>query len=233
MLDGREGFVVAPRTAAPGRPWLWRTEFFGDFAQADRALLAAGWHLACFRLSDQYGCPGAVARMGRFQSYVTETFGLARRPVLLGLSRGGLYAFNYAATYPERVAALYLDAPVLDICSWPGGRGTGIGAAREWAECLAVYGLDERTASDAGVSPLDRIKPVAKARIPILLVAGDADIVVPYAENGALLAERYSLLGGPIETIVKPGVGHHPHSLSDPAPIVAFILRCSQAPDGP
>lgn len=228
MLDGREGFVVTPRTVAPGRLWLWRAEFFGDFAQVDLALLDAGWHLAYYRLSDQYGCPGAVERMGRFQAYVTEQFGLAERAALLGLSRGGLYAFNYAATYPERVSMLYLDAPALDIRSWPGGLGAGIGAAREWAECLAVYGLDERTAAGAtGISPLDRIEAAAKARIPILLVSGDADIVVPYAENGALLAQRYSRLGGPIQTIVKPGVGHHPHSLPDPTPIVAFILGCS------
>jgi hypothetical protein len=25
--------------------------------------------------------------------------------------------------------------------------------------------------------------------------------------------------------ILKPGVGHHPHSLKDPAPVVEFLLR--------
>ena len=223
MLDGREGFVVFPRQPAPGRPWVWRAEFFGAFAQADRALLAQGWCLAYYRLSDQYGCPGAVERMRAFQDYVTETFRLAPRTVLFGFSRGGLYAFNYAAAYPDRVALLYLDAPVLDIRSWPGGQGAGPGAAFEWAQCLAVYGLTEETVRNAECSPLDRIEPVAAAGIPIVLVAGDADEAVPYEENGARLAERYRQLGGTIETIVKPGGGHHPHSLPDPAPIVAFV----------
>jgi hypothetical protein len=28
-----------------------------------------------------------------------------------------------------------------------------------------------------------------------------------------------------VELIVKPGVGHHPHSLADPEPIVRYILK--------
>ena len=55
----------------------------------------------------------------------------------------------------------------------------------------------------------------------------DADDVVPYAENGAKLARRYRELGGVVEVILKPGVGHHPHSLEDPRPIVDFILGVS------
>jgi hypothetical protein len=55
-------------------------------------------------------------------------------------------------------------------------------------------------------------------------VVGDADEVVPVAENTAILEERYNKLGGKIRVIHKPGIGHHPHSLQDPAPIVDFIL---------
>ncbi len=40
-----------------------------------------------------------------------------------------------------------------------------------------------------------------------------------------LLEKRYRALGGDITVIAKPGVGHHPHSLKDPAPIVEFVLR--------
>jgi pimeloyl-ACP methyl ester carboxylesterase len=61
--------------------------------------------------------------------------------------------------------------------------------------------------------------------VPLLHIVGDADEVVPVAENTAILAARYHALGGSIEIISKPGVGHHPHSLVDPTPIVEFILR--------
>jgi len=48
---------------------------------------------------------------------------------------------------------------------------------------------------------------------------------VPWDENTGVLAERYRKLGGNITLIPKPGVGHHPHGLTDPAPIVEFIVK--------
>jgi hypothetical protein len=40
------------------------------------------------------------------------------------------------------------------------------------------------------------------------------------------LAEKiYKELAGVIEVIHKPGVGHHPHGLDDPTPVVEFIEK--------
>ena len=75
-----------------------------------------------------------------------------------------------------------------------------------------------------GLNPVDNLKPLALAKIPILGVCGDADTGVPPAENIQLVERRYREMGGEIKVIVKPGVGHHPHSLPDPKPIVDFIL---------
>jgi alpha-beta hydrolase superfamily lysophospholipase len=61
--------------------------------------------------------------------------------------------------------------------------------------------------------------------VPILLVYGDADTVVPHRENSEVVFERYRALGGPVERIVKPGQDHHPHGLDDPRPIVEFFER--------
>ena len=66
---------------------------------------------------------------------------------------------------------------------------------------------------------------MAKAKIPLISVCGDADTVVPIEENTYKLAEAYRAAGGKIELIIKKGVGHHPHSLKDPTPIVDFILK--------
>jgi len=54
---------------------------------------------------------------------------------------------------------------------------------------------------------------------------GDDDDVVPPEENALVVESRYRALGGTIELIHKPGVGHHPHGLDDPKPVVDFILR--------
>ena len=53
----------------------------------------------------------------------------------------------------------------------------------------------------------------------------DNDKVVPVSENTAVIEKRYLELKAPIKVIHKPGVGHHPHSLKDPKPIVDFILK--------
>jgi pimeloyl-ACP methyl ester carboxylesterase len=224
-VAGRAALLVKPKSAAPGKPWIWRTEFFGHEPQADVALLGAGWHVAYIKVSDMYGAPAAIELMAQFHEAVRRDYGLHQKAVLEGFSRGGLYAVNFAATHPDKTAALYLDAPVLDIRSWPGGKGVGKGSPPNWKQALELYGLTEETLATFQGSPLDRLEPIAKARIPILSVCGDADAVVPLAENTALLESRYKALGGPIEVILKPGVDHHPHSLPDPQPIVDFLLK--------
>ena len=223
-VAGHAGLLVKPTTPAEGKPWIWRTEFFGHEPQGDIALLGKGWHVAYFKVSDMYGAPASIELMDKFHAHVTKEFGLSKRAVLEGFSRGGLYAVNFAAAHPDQTAALYLDAPVLDIRSWPGGKGTGAGSAQCWAQALQIYGLTEDTARDFKGNPLDQLEPLAKAGIPILSVVGDADKTVPLAENTAILKQRYEALGGKIEVIVKPGVDHHPHSLKDPKPIVDFLL---------
>ena len=64
-----------------------------------------------------------------------------------------------------------------------------------------------------------------KENIPIIMVYGDSDSVVPYSENGALLEKCYREGGGTLVAIGKEGCGHHPHCLPDNAPIIEFIEK--------
>jgi pimeloyl-ACP methyl ester carboxylesterase len=224
-VSGRPAWLVLPKNPAAGKPWIWRTEFFGHEPQGDLALLEKGYHVAYIQVSNLYGAPAALDAMDQYYDYIRATYGLSAKMVLEGFSRGGLYAFNYAARHPERTAAIYGDAPVCDFKSWPGGKGKGPGSAKEWAECKKVYGLSEEEALTYQLNPVDNLAPLAKAKIPILCVCGDADEVVPLAENAGLVETRYKALGGEIQMILKPGGKHHPHSLKDPTPIVNFILQ--------
>jgi len=63
------------------------------------------------------------------------------------------------------------------------------------------------------------LAPLAKAKIPLLLVYGDKDTVVPHAENSELVYDRYKALAGPVVRVVKPGLDHHPHGLKDVTPV--------------
>ena len=226
--------VVDPKIAAPGSPWIWRMEFFDHRPMADLALLEKGYHLGYMNVGNTFGSPKAIAHLNNFYQFVVRELKLNRKVVLEGFSRGGLYAYNFAARYPGRVAAIYGDAPVCDFKSWPGGKGTGPGSKDDWTALIASYEFkDEKQALEYKHNPVDDLSILAKAHIPILHVVGAADEVVPVLENTNLVIRRYKALGGLIQVITKPGGLHHPHSLDDPTPIVDFILTHSLANSSP
>ena len=227
-LDGRAALLVCPKSPAPGAPWIWRTEFFGHEPQGDIALLGKGFHVAYLDMQNLYGAPIALKAMDQYYDHLVKTFGLSKKTVLEGMSRGGLFAFNWAARHPERVAGLYVDAPVCDFKSWPGGKGKGPGSPGDWQNVLKVYGLTEAQALAYDRNPVDNLAPLAAARIPILAVIGEADEVVPVSENIDVVETRYRALGGKIQVIRKPGGKHHPHSLQDPAPIMDFVVEATR-----
>lgn len=221
-VEGHEGILICPPMPRADKRYIWRTEFLGEFDAADRELLKRGWYLAYYRISDRFGTPESVKSMRQFQAYLEQEFSLATKAVLFGFSRGGLYAVNYAAFYPDKVAKLYLDAPVLDIFSWPGGYGRGEGSASDWEICRVLYRV-ANGARDVLENPVNHIQKLIDSRIPVLLIAGDADTIVPFRENGQLLYAEYTHAGAPIKTIIKPGVGHHPHSLEQPDIIADWV----------
>jgi pimeloyl-ACP methyl ester carboxylesterase len=225
-VQGRKLLVVVPQQAAEGRPWVWHGEFFGHKPAPDVALLKRGFHIVYVQVPDLLGAPAAVAHWNVVYQELTERYHFSKKAALVGLSRGGLYCYNWAIANPERVACIYGDAPVCDFKSWPGGRGKGKGSPRDWKLVLQHYGFqndDEALAYQK--NPVDSLAPLAAAKVPLLHVYGDADEVVPWDENTGIIAERYRKLGGSITLIAKPGVGHHPHGLDDPKPIVEFIAR--------
>ena len=69
-----------------------------------------------------------------------------------------------------------------------------------------------------------KARKLAEAKIPVLHVCGATDEIVPVDENTYALEKTYKEAGGNIKIILKEGIGHHPHSLKDPDPIVRFIL---------
>jgi pimeloyl-ACP methyl ester carboxylesterase len=225
QVAGRDALLVKPAKAAEGNPWIWRTEFFGHEPQADLALLAAGWHVAYIHVSDMYGAPPAIEIMNSFHDELTRVHGLNQRAVLEGFSRGGLYAGNFAIAHPDKTAALYLDAAVLDVRTWPGGMKTNPRDPEKWENALKLFGLTEETAASYDRNAVDQAGILVAAHIPIIAVCGGADKSVLFPENTGLLEKRYKELGGKIQVIIKPGADHHPHSLKDPKPIVDFLLE--------
>ena len=63
-----------------------------------------------------------------------------------------------------------------------------------------------------------------KAQVPLMYLVADADPVVP-AKDNAFAAEKK--LGDYARVIRKPGLGHHPHSLRNPRPMVDFAMEAN------
>jgi len=226
VQEGPHYLIVLPNSLTPDRPCIWRPEFFGAYDQADQTLLAKGYPIAYMDMNNIFGSPPAMELMDKYYDYLIANYPLAAKTTLFGFSRGALYSVNWTARHPDRVACLYLDAPVCDIKSWPGGRGKGNGSPADWERLKVFYGFtNDQEALDYQHNPVDNLKPLAAAKIPILSVCGDADTTVPYLENTAILKTRYEALGGSMQVIVKPCCDHHPDSLIDPKPIVDFVLK--------
>jgi hypothetical protein len=231
QVDGCTAWVAEPKQPAPGNPWTWCMEFPDAFTDRTGVpkLMEKGFFNVHIKVGNTFGCPDAVKHFDAFYKAITEK-GLAKKGTLIGISRGGLYAYNWAAQNTDKVACIYGDAPVCDFKSWPGGKGTGKGSKGDWASLIKCYGFkDEAEAMAWKTNPVDNLAPLAKAKIPLIHVVGDTDDVVPVKENTALIEQRYKELGGEMKVIHKPGVGHHPHGVDDPAEIVEFILKASGA----
>lgn len=216
----REAVIVVPDNVAEGNPWIWRPAFFGAFPSVDLALLKKGFHVVYYDLTHLYGSPKSLELGTDFYSHMVKQYKLSPRVTLEGFSRGGLFVFNWAATNPEKVACIYVDAPVCNVFSWPGREDK-----EGWNNFLIEWNIKDAEANNFSGNPIDNLEPIAKANIPIIAVCGDNDDVVPYEDNMGIVRTRYEALGGVVEVILKKGAGHHPHSLNNPEQVVDFIVK--------
>lgn len=220
IFQGCTAWVVEPADPLPEKKWFWLPEWPDAFPERNGViqLLKMGYHMIYVNVYGKYANEEALGIMKAFYDYL-HGLGFAARGALIGMSLGGLYSFRYAQKYPETVACIYADAPVCDLCY------------REYTgrtDCEAIckaYGTDQEGLRNHPLSPVNNFLPMIEAKIPLLLILGLADTVVPADRNGLLLAERWKDSGGDVELISRPSWGHHPHGLDDPTKVVRFILQ--------
>jgi sialidase-1 len=226
-FEGHKAFVVLPKEAAPGKPWVWRTSFPDFHAEVDVELVKGGFHIAHVDVVSMLGCDDSLAIMDHFYELVRKQWGLGAKPALEGVSRGGLHAYRYAATRPDRVACIYADTPVMDLKSWPLKHPKAKGPL---ADALKFYGFADEAALVAyDGDPLDLLEPVAKAKIPLRHVISSNDLVVPAEGNTLEAKRRLGKLGWEMDVlIVDPATtineGHH-FPLVGIAESVAFVRK--------
>jgi len=227
LFEGREAIVLFPKCEPNGR-WMIKMEYFAAFQEFEFYMLDRGWHLTYLKNINRWGTDADSDAKARFADFVSQEFGLYKKTVCVGMSCGGLCSVNFAARHPEYVSFLYLDAPVMNLLSCPMGFGVGDPLGNEgsgWSEIVDAYGFDLPTLLTYREHPIDKISTLAENHLPVALIYGDSDKVVPYIENGVVLERYYKEHGLPLFTEAKVGVGHHPHGPTNVSALSDFIEK--------
>lgn len=214
-FNKKKAFVIEPKKALNGKPWVWRARFPWWHTEMDSILLSEGYHIAYLNTDNQFGSPKAIKSWDRFYRYLTRSHDFSTKVALEGVSRGGLYVYNWAKKHPELVSCIYAEAPVCDFKSWPGGFGESNGSERNWGILKKEYGFtSDAEAKRYTNNPIDNLEALAKAKVPVLHMISLTDSVVPPKENTIPFINKYIELGG-IATIVtctngkQTAKGHH------------------------
>ena len=233
-FHGRACRIVCPDKPAVGNPWVWNARFPDWHTEIDSILLSEGFFITYINTDEFNGSPEGVEIWDEYFRYLTDSVNFENRVALEGISRGGLYVYNFAKKYPYRISCIYAEAPVCDFKSWPGGFGKGPGSPEDWKLILKAYGFrDDAEAKSFKDNPVDNLEKLAAEKVPVLHMIGLNDSIVPPDENSFVLIDRYIRLGGPA-TIVpctrgrQELKGHH-FDIESPRLVADFIKLNTRA----
>ncbi len=219
----RAAVIVYP-SGTPNGKMLLKCEYLDAFPTFDMEMLKRGYHLIFISHQSRWAPDNETDIMADFVRHCAQELSCTPRVIIEGMSCGGLQGARFAQEYPELTAVLYLDNPVLNILSM-----YGLGAIDDPSvtafrrEIINTFDVDDSTILNFRNSPIDKMEKLLKNGIPVLLLYGNADSTVIYRENGKPLEDYYRENGGNIKVICRTMAKHHPHGLSDPTPIIAFV----------
>lgn len=206
-VDDRPAFLIRPTSSRPGpTPWVMYAPTLGADLPGEaetwmfRRFAKAGIAIAGVDVGESFGSPPGRRTYDALYERLTTREGFDGKACLLARSRGGLMLYCWAADNPDKVRCIAGIYPVCNLASYPG-----------LARACSAYGMTESELASqlADHNPVDRLAPLAEARVPIFHIHGDVDKVVPLAENSGLLGRRYRAAGGAMELKVAPGQGHN------------------------
>ena len=208
LLADRHTFLMRPDTPAKsekGKPWIFygptlpRTPDKAESWMHER-FLDAGIAVAGIDVGEMYGSPLAFPFFDALYDEMVKR-GYSKTPALLGRSRGGLWVSSWAIANPERVAGIGGIYPVYDYTTYPG--------IQRAAPSYGTTAEDLEKRQDE-LNPIRRASVLAEAKIPVFIIHGTDDKVVPLAENTGTLRSAYEEAGAGklIEVIEAEGQGH-------------------------
>ena len=116
-FNGRTAWVVEPScTPKKGVPWTWTMQWAEAFVDRTGVpdLLAKGYHHVTLDVFNTRMDDDGLKACAAFQDFLVKELGFVKKCNLIGMSWGGFFSVRYAATYPQNVRRIYLDAPLLN-----------------------------------------------------------------------------------------------------------------------
>ena len=209
LLGARPSFILWPEKSKRQKPQPWIMYSPTLRGLPDRhekwmheKFLAAGVAVAGIDIGEAYGSPEGQKHFTALHRELTEKRGFASRPCLLGRSRGGLWMSSWAIANPDKVSGMAGIYPVFDLRSYPGLRRAAPAYGKTPAELEAE--LDKW-------NPVAKLSSLAKADVPVFLIHGDVDKVVPLKANSRALVEQYAEAEKEklVTLLVAKGQGHN------------------------
>lgn len=230
-FSGRTAWVVEPSVAtANGCPWTWTMQWADAFVDRTGVLdlLKQGYHHVTIDLFDTRMNEEGLKTAAAFQEYLVKELGFAPKVNLVGMSWGGFFSTRYAATYPDHVRKIYLDAPLLNFTRLyvKDPKQIGKGNPEMIGTWKIAVPMDHNWDNNPDM-PINLTGKIAAAKIPVLLLYGGQDQTVAPEKNSEIFIERFKAAGGDIKVIKRNLFGHHPHGV-DPdktEPIVKFFAE--------
>lgn len=106
----RRCVLVVPKEMAPGNPWSWRGCYWDYAPQTETELLRRGFCIA-------YISASATLRPDKdwetWYAFLTDKYHLSPKPAFIGMSRGGMFAYDWATNHPDAVSCIYADNPAV------------------------------------------------------------------------------------------------------------------------
>jgi pimeloyl-ACP methyl ester carboxylesterase len=204
-VQGHTAFVISPDQTEKPTPWVWYAPTLPGLPGKEEKWMfeqftAAGIAVAGIDVGESYGNSEGRRLYAALYEELVHKRGFSKKPCLLARSRGGLMLYNWAVEHPKSVGGIAGIYPVCDLRSYPGLK-----------KAAGAYGITEEQlgAHLTENNPVDRVKPLAKAHVPIFHIHGDRDQLVPLDKNSAALDQQYRKFGGDMKLVVIRGEGHN------------------------
>jgi hypothetical protein len=112
-IAGVEGFitVIVPKTAAAGKPWVYRAGFVDRDGLVDLALLSRGFHIVVGPVPYNSDGPVLAQWNAVYKHFIGH--GFAKKPAMEGSGRAAGEVYAWAVENPDKVSCICGENPVL------------------------------------------------------------------------------------------------------------------------